>query len=325
MKKSHLMLGLGVLAAVAVGGGLLRKVRNGSSSEPARARIAVIPKGTTHDFWNAVRSGAQRAAEEEGIEIFWNGPEREGDRERQIQIVEDFIVRRVTALVLAPSDARALVPVVERAAEGRSSGRHHRFRHRDHSPGVLRGDRQLPGGVLAARHLADRLERRGRVAVIKYMAGSASTTARENGFLETMARDFPDIEVVEARYGQDTVETALSAAEDVLTRHQELNGLFACNESTARGTLRALESQGRTGITLVGFDSSEPLLEGLRAGRISALVVQNPFRMGYDGVRTALAAAAGDPVPERIDTGVELVTAENMDQPAIRQLLHPEG
>lgn len=323
MKKVLIVVALVVVAAGFVVAGVVLKGRGGDET----LRIAVIPKGTTHDFWNAVLAGARRAAEEEGgVEITWTGPEREGDRERQIQIVEDFVVKRASGLVLAPGDSRALVPVVERAAEagipvviidsGIDTERVVSFVATDN----------YQGGVIAAKRMGELLQGRGRVAVLKYMAGSASTTAREQGFMETLAKQFPQIEIADHRYGMDTVETALSAAEDVLTRHQDLDGMFACNESTARGALRALESQGRAGpagVKLIGFDASEPLLEGLRAGRIDSLVVQNPFRMGYDGVRAVVAKVRGRAVERRVDTGVELVTAANLESEPIQKLLNP--
>jgi ribose transport system substrate-binding protein len=321
MKKILIVVALVVVAAGFVIAGVVLKGRGGDET----LRIAVIPKGTTHDFWNAVLAGARRAAEEEGgVEVTWTGPEREGDRERQIQIVEDFVVKRASGIVLAPGDSRALVPVVERATaagipvviidSGIETERIVSFVATDN----------YQGGAIAAKRMGEILKGRGRVAVVKYMAGSASTTAREQGFMETLAKEFPQIEIADHRYGMDTVETALSAAEDVLTRHQDLDGMFACNESTARGALRALESQGRAErVKLIGFDSSEPLLEGLRAGRIDSLVVQNPFRMGYDGVRMVVARVRGRPVERRIDTGVELVTAANLDSPEIQQLINP--
>jgi ribose transport system substrate-binding protein len=158
--------------------------------------------------------------------------------------------------------------------------------------------------------------------VIKYMAGSASTTARENGFMEEMKKGFPEIELVDARYGMDTVETALAAAEDVLTRHKELDGIFACNEYTSRGVLRALESQGRANaVKMIGFDAADALIQGLEAGRIDALVVQNPQAMGYNGVRSVIAAIKGESVKPRIDTGVELVTKDRLNSPEIRALI----
>ena len=321
MKKTLILVGLVMLAAAFVTVGLVMK--GGSGGERAR-QIAVIPKGTTHDFWNAVHAGARRGAEESGVEVIWTGPEREGDRERQIQIVEDFIVRRVAGIVLAPSDSSALVPVVERAAEagipvviidsGIETERRVSFVATDNHE----------GGAIAARRMGEVLKGQGRVAVIRYMSGSASTTAREDGFIETLRREHPQIQIVDSPHGMDTVETALAAAEDVLTRNAELDGIFACNESTARGTLRALESQGRAGsVVMVGFDSSEPLLQGLRAGHIDALVVQNPFRMGREGVLSVVAAIDGRDVPDRIDTGVALVTRDNIESPEIRALIEP--
>ncbi len=321
MKKPLIIIVLVVVAAAFIGVGLWLRGGNG---EQSGRQIGVIPKGTTHDFWNAVLAGARQAEQEEDVEIFWNGPDREGDRERQIQIVEDFIVRRVSGIVLAPSDAKALVPVVERAIKAGipvviidsdiETTKRVAFVATDN----------YQGGVIAAKRMGKVLKGRGRIAVIKYMAGSASTTARENGFIETVTKQFPDIQIVESRYGEDTVEKALSAAEDVLTRHRELEGMFACNESTARGALRALESQKRAdSVLLIGFDSSEPLLEGLREGHIDSLVVQNPFRMGYKGVRAVIAALDGQEVEPRIDTGVELVTAENLNTPQIKSLLNP--
>jgi ribose transport system substrate-binding protein len=182
------------------------------------------------------------------------------------------------------------------------------------------------GGALAAKHMAKLLGGKGKVAVIKYMAGSASTTAREKGFMETLKKDFPEIELVEDRYGMDTVETALSASEDVLTRHKELDGIFACNESTSRGALRALESQARTDtVKMIGFDSADALIQGLEAGRIDALVVQNPHAMGYRGVVGAVTAIKGENVKARIDTGVELVTKDRLNSPEIRALIGSEG
>jgi ribose transport system substrate-binding protein len=339
LNKNVLILVCLLVAAVAVGAGLFLKKSDKATTRPESAKaektaeapktvgpIAVIPKGTTHSFWNSVLAGAQKAAKENNVEIFWTGPDREGDREKQIQIVEDFIVKKVAGIVLAPTDAKALVPVVERAAAA-------------HIPVVIIDsnidtDKRVSfvatdnyaGGALAARHMAKLFGGKGKVAVIKYMAGSASTTARENGFMETLKKEFPGIEVVDDRYGNDTVETALSAAEDVLTRHKELDGIFACNESTSRGALRALESQGRAGsVKMIGFDAADALLKGLESGRIDALVVQNPQAMGYRGVSSVAAAIKGQSVKPRIDTGVELVTKDRLNSPEIRSLIGTQG
>jgi ribose transport system substrate-binding protein len=283
--------------------------------------IAVIPKGTTHIYWQSIRAGAEDAGKEFNCDIRWNGPEREGDRERQIQIVEDFIVQKVDGMVLAPLDREALVPSVDKLAQVKipcviidsdvATTNRVTFAATDN----------YGGGVLAGERMGKILNGKGNVLVLKYAPGSASTTDRENGFMDTISKKFPDIKIVDSKFGQDTVETALQAAEDLLTRNQDVQGFFACNESTAVGTLQALLSQKRTEIKLVGFDSSKALLDGLRAGQIDSLVVQNPYKMGYEGVKAVVMAIKGQPVEKRIDTGVTLITRDNLDDPATKQLL----
>jgi len=317
MKKILAVIVLVAIAVVFVVIGLVRKGKIASER-----RIAVIPKATTHFFWQSVRAGAEKAGAEAGVEIFWNGPERESDREKQIQIVEDFIALKVSGIVLAPNDSKALVPLVEKIFaknipcaiidSGIETDKYVCFAATDN----------YQGGVIAAKRMGKILTGKGKIIVVKYIPGSASTTNRENGFIDTIGKEFPKIEIVDAQYGKDTRETALQATEDMLTRHAKLDGLYACNASTAAGALRALESQGRAvKIKMVGFDADEMLVDGLKAGVIDSLVVQNPYRMGYEGVKAVLAKLDGKEVPKHIDTGVELVTKERLDEPKIKALL----
>ncbi len=317
MKKALGVIALVVVAIVFISMGIARKGR----SEGER-RIAVIPKGTTHIFWQSVRAGAEKAGEETGVKIFWNGPKLETDREEQIQIIEDFIVQRVSGIVLAPLDRKALVPSVVKMFE-------------NNIPCVIIDSAidtdkivsfvatdNYKGGVIAARRMGRILNNKGRVTVVRYVPNSASTTNRENGFIDTIKEEFPDIDIVDDQYGMATVETALQATEDMLTKNTELDGLYACNASTAVGAMQALQSQGRKEIKMVGFDAEEALVNGLKAGIIDSLVVQNPFKMGYEGVKTIIAKLDGKEVPKRIDTGVELVTRERLEQPEIKELLN---
>ncbi len=335
MRKNLIIVLLVVSAAVAVAAGLLLKQHgsypvqdnktdsNHQNAGPRKSGpIAVIPKGTTHSFWKSVLAGAQDAAKENSVNIFWTGPDREGDREKQIQIVEDFIVRKVAGIVLAPTDSRALVPVVERAQLAKIPVVIIDSDIETDARVSLVATDNYQAGALAAHHMAKLLGAKGNVAVIKYMPGSASTTAREKGFIETLRNEYPAVNIVEDRYGLDTVETALSAAEDVLTHHKHLDGIFACNESTSVGTLRALESQGRgDSMKMIGFDAADALIKALESGRISALVVQNPYAMGYKGVSCLVSAIKGQPVPQRIDTGVRLVTKDMLKSKDVRSLI----
>ena len=299
-----------------------RKTADNSTGSDTRHVIAVIPKGTTHIYWQSVRAGAEAAGKEFGYEIQWNGPERETDRERQIQIIEDFIVQKVDGVVLAPLDKDALVPSVEKLASlhipcaiidsGVATDKEITFAATDN----------YQGGVLAARRMGKALEGKGNVIVLKYVPGSASTTDRENGFIETIQKEFPGMKIVDSKYGQDTVETALQAAEDMLTRNKDVQGFYACNASTAVAALQALQSQNRPEIKMVGFDAEKALINGLKAGQIDALVVQNPYKMGYEGVKAVAMTIKGQPVEKKIDTGVTVVTKDSLDQPEVKALLN---
>lgn len=298
-----------------------QKKSNGAGGE-AQHTIAVIPKGTTHIYWQSVKAGAEAAGKDYGYNIEWNGPERETDRERQIQIVEDFIVQKVAGVVLAPLDKDALVPSVEKLAADKipcaiidsavATDKYVTFAATDN----------YQGGVLAARRMAQTLGGKGNLLVLKYVPGSASTTDRENGFMDTIQKEFPNMKIVDSKYGQDTVETALQAAEDMLTRNKDVQGFYACNAPTAVAALQALQSQNHPEIKLVGFDAEKALIDGLKAGRIDALIVQDPYKMGYEGVKAIAMAIKGETVPKKIDTGVAVITRDDLNKPEIKTLLN---
>lgn len=309
-------------ACLSVGLGGCGKGESTSGSGSKERVIAVIPKGTTHAFWKSVRAGAEKAAEETGVKVIWNGPDLETDREKQIQIIEDFLVRKVDGFVLAPLDAGALVPSVENIA---SRGIPCAIIDSDISTDkytCFAATDNYQGGVIAAKRMGEILGGKGRVVVIRYNAGSGSTTNRETGFIDTIASDFPEIQIVGAEYGGATVEGALQVTEDLLTRNPELDGLFACNESTSVGALQGLISQKRIdGVRMIGFDSAKALVDALEAGQIDSLIVQNPYRMGYLGVLNVLAALDGKAVEKKIDTGVELVRKEDLGRSEIKSLI----
>ncbi|MHC4315975.1 MAG: ABC transporter substrate-binding protein [Planctomycetota bacterium] len=319
MKKAlPIIIALAVIAIIFVAMGIINKGKQSS-----QRCIAVIPKGTTHIFWESVRKGAEKAGTEAGVKILWNGPKRETDREEQIQIIEDFIVQKVSGVVLAPLDSKALVPKVDELYDknipcvivdsGIDTDKYVCFAATDN----------YIGGLIAARRMGKILNGKGKIVVLKYVPGSASTTNRENGFVDTIRKEFPEIDIVDQQYGKDTVETALQVTEDMLTKNAELDGLFACNASTSVGALQGLRSQGRAGkIKMIGFDTEKALIDGLKEGTIDSLVAQNPYKMGYEGVKAVLAVLDGTELPtRRIDTGVNLVTKDNMATPEIQALL----
>jgi len=295
--------------------------------------IAVIPKGTTHVFWQFVHAGAIKAAEELDVNLLWVGPEKEDDRQQQIALVDNQVINDVSGIVLAPLDEEALRRPVQAAVDHGvpvvifdSS-----LKDADAFTVSLVATDNLAGGRLAGSNLAEKLNGQGKVVMLRYAEGSASTEKREQGFLESIAK-FPEIEVVsDEQYGGATTALALQASENLLLRFKgednrlTIDGIFCPNESTTFGMLQALRRNQLAGkVTFIGFDSSEPLLEGIRSGEIDGLVVQDPFKMGYIGVKTMFNHLQGQMVEKYIDTGVAFVSEANMDQPEIVDLVSPD-
>jgi ribose transport system substrate-binding protein len=299
--------------------------------------IAVIPKGTTHVFWKSIHAGAVKAEQELkaaglDVEVIWKGPLKEDDRESQIRVVEDFVTRGVSGIVLAPLDDMALrVPVKNAVDYGIpvviiDSG----LISEDYTSFVATDN--YIGGKKGGQRLAEILGGKGKVIMLRYQEGSASTMKREQGFLDVLKENYPEIEVVSSnQYGGATTESAYTASESLLSPLRKpdgsltIDGIFCPNESTTFGMLRALEGSGLAGkVKYVGFDSSDRLVLALRKGYIHGLVLQDPINMGYLGVKTMVAHLRGEQVQKRIDTGSEVATPENMDEPKMKNLLEPD-
>ena len=295
-------------------------------------KIAVIPKGTTHEFWKSIHAGAKKAemelkAEGVNVQIIWKGPLKEDDREQQIQVVENFVGQRVSGIVLAPLDKRGLVAPVESAVRGKvpvvviDSG----LESKAPSSYIATDNRE--GGRIAARELGKLLGGKGNAIMLRLQVGSASTEAREEGFLEVMKKDFPAIKLLSTdQHAGATRDTAKAVSENLLNRFgKQVNGIFCVNESSAAGMLLALRDAGlaKGKVKFVGFDSGETLNAGLMAGDIQGLVVQNPMRMGYLGVKAIVAVLQGKKVEPVVDTGVGFVTKANIDSPEMAEIVHP--
>lgn len=321
------LLGLALLAA---GCSSPAPETSGSKPEGKTLRVAVIPKGTTHEFWKSVEAGAEEAGKELGVEVIWKGPLKEDDRDSQIKTVEDFITNKVDGIVLAPLDDTALVAPVEEAMNAGipvvifDSGL-----KKEGTVSFVATD-NFKGGEMAGAEMARLLGGKGKVAMLRYQEGSASTNEREEGFLKAAEAGGLEV-VVKNQYGGATVETAQKASENLLAPLKSgdtlsVDGIYAPNESTTYGMLRALQDAGVAGkVKFVGFDASEKLVEGLKADQIQALVVQNPRKMGYLGVKTLVAKLKGETVESRIDTGAALVTKENLESEETKKILGTGG
>ena len=287
--------------------------------------IAVIPKATSHLFWVSVHAGAMAAGNDLGVEVDWNGPVTETDFSRQIQIVDSMIARHVDGLALAAQDRTALDASLDRAA-------------REHIPvtvfdsGVdstnymsFVATNNYEAGQMAARKLAELLHDKGSIAMVLHVPGSNSTMERERGFEETMAKEFPRIQIVQKQYGMSDRSKARAAAENILTAHPDLDGIFASTEPSSVGTSLALKSRQLDGkIKFVAFDAADSMVEDLKTGTIDALVAQDPFRIGYEAVHTLVEKLHGKTPPKHIDLSARVIVKSDLAKPEIRLLLNPD-
>lgn len=321
----RLVLGMFALAVVLGCGGETSQTAGTSGEGGAKYTIAVIPKGTTHDFWLTVKAGAEAAGKEFGAQTVWKGPDKETEVVKQINIIEDFITMEVDAIVMAACDAEAMVGVVQRAMDAGipvvtiDSG------VKSDAPITFVATDNVAGAKAAGEELARLIGGSGEVGLIPFVKGAATSEMREQGFKEAIA-EFPGIKLVATLYSESDATTGMNVTQDMMTAHPELDGIFAANEGGAIGAAQAIRADGKAGqMKLVAFDASDEEIAALKEGAIQALVVQNPYKMGYEGVKAAVDHLEGRPVEKRIDTGVTVVTMENFDDPEVQKVLYPLG
>jgi len=287
--------------------------------------IAVVPKATSHLFWVSIHDGAAAAGNDFGVEVDWNGPATETDYSRQIQIVDSMIARRVDGLALAAQDRTALDNSLDRAARqgipvtvfdsGVDSTNYMTFV----------ATNNYEAGQMAARKLAELLHGKGSIAMVLHVPGSNSTMDRERGFEETIAKEFPRIQIVQKLYGMSDRSKAMAAAENILTAHPNLDGIFASTEPSSTGTSLALKSRHVNGkIRFVAFDATDSMIQDLKEGTIDALVAQDPFRIGYKAVETLVDKLHGKTPLKRIDLSAHVIVKSDLEKPEIKLLLNPD-
>ena len=287
-------------------------------------RIGVVPKSEAPVFWQIVHAGTLAAASEAGVEIDWEGPSEETDYTTQIGIVERMISSGVDGLVVAPTNAGRLANVVEKAAEAGipvtifdSAVQSERFVS-------FVATNNYNAGLTAGKRMGEALDGKGKVAVVKMVRGSESTSQRERGFEDALA-EFPGVEIVAERFCQAQRQTANLVTQEMLSEHEDLSGIFASAEPATLGAADALKERGLAGAPkLVGFDFADSLEADLKDGVIDALVVQDPFLIGQTAIKTIMAELNGETPDKVIQTPSRLVTVEDLSRPEIQALLHPD-
>jgi ribose transport system substrate-binding protein len=295
---------------------------------PETISVAVVPQGSLHQHWRFVQAGARKAAGDlssRGIDVnlVWKAPLREDDREEQKKIVEGLTKDGVDGIVLAPFDSRSLVgPIENAAAAGIPTVVIDSALETSKIVSFIASDNHK-GGAMAAGRMAELLEGKGKVLLLRYQKGVGSTGAREEGFAERL-RAYSGLELIASdQYAGATRDTAKRASEGLLARYgNDLQGVFTPNESSTGGMLMALEAARQAGkLVFIGFDASDMYVDTLRYRRIHSLVVQNPFLMGELGVKALVDHVEGRPVQKRITIDPLMVTPDNLDAPDVQRLL----
>jgi len=287
-----------------------------------KKRIAVIPKATSHVFWLSVQKGSFAAGKEFNVEVLWNGPAQETEYARQIQILDSMVAQRVDGIAIAATERKALVASVERAVaagipvtvfdSGLDSQNYLSYVATDN----------VEAGRVGARTLAKFLGGKGQVGLVMHAPGSASTMDREKGFTEVVEREFPGMKIVASQFGMSDRAKSRAAAENILTAHPDLDGIFASSEPSSLGAALALKARGLADkVTLVAFDSSDSMIDDLRSGAIDAMVVQDPYRMGYEAVKTLVDKLNGKNPPKRLDLNAIVVRKEDLNEEQVKRLL----
>ena len=297
----------------------------------SKLRIAVIPKGTTHEFWKMGEAGAKKAGNELGIDIIWKGPQKESDRAGQIKVVENFITQGVDGIALAPLDDKALVRSV---TEAKNAGI--KVAVWDSGLDESAGDavissvmtNNFAAGQDCGKRLAMLMNCSGKVLMLRHAVNHDSTTKREEGFLDGIKKAALGIELLSIdQRGGVSIDEAMKVSESLLNQFgDQVDGVFTPNESTTQGMLRALDQAGLAGkFPFVGFDTNEALLQGLKDKKVSALAVQDPFQMGYTAVRNIFNSIQQKPFEANVDTGAVLLDLENIDTEEIQKIINPQG
>lgn len=301
---------------------------SGAGGGPKKLRIAVIPKGASHEFWKSVEAGALKAEAEFGdVEVAWKGPLSEGDEADQIATVEGFVADGYDGICLAPLDAKSLrAPVDLALKEGIQVLVFDSALQDDTDIVSYVATNNYHGGQMAGEELARLLGGKGEILLMKYALNSESTEQREQGFKDAIAK-YPDIKIVFEDYANAGEDKAIKLGELMMANHGDVvDGIFCPNESTAAGMLTVLRNAGKAGqVKLVGFDAGAKLIDGLEKGDLHATVLQDPVKMGYESVKLMRDKLQGKEVAKRVETGELLATTENCHDPEVRKLLEPEA
>lgn len=284
--------------------------------------IPLVSKGFQHQFWQAVKSGADQAAEEFGVRITFEGPDNETMVDRQIDMLAAALANKPSAIGFAALDSQAAIPLLRQAADAGIPVIAFDSGVDSDIPVATATTDNVAAAALAADKMAEFLGGSGKVAVVAHDQTSRTGIDRRDGFLNRIASEYPDIEVVSVQYGAGDQLTSTEVAKAILTANPDLGGLFGTNEGSAIGIVNAVREMGSEGVTIIGYDSGKAQTDAIRDGLMAGAITQNPVGIGYETVKAAVAAMNGETLPEIIDTGFYYYDQSNIDDAEIQAVLY---
>ena len=284
--------------------------------------VPLISKGFQHQFWQAVKAGADKAAEEMGVRITFEGPDTEAMVDRQIDMLAAALANNPTAIGFAALDSQAAIPLLRQAQEAGIPIVAFDSGVDSDIPVTTATTDNLAAAALAADKMAEKLGGAGKVAVVAHDQTSRTGIDRRDGFLNRMAEEYPEIEVVSVQYGQGDQLQSTEVAKAILTANPDLDGMFGTNEGSAIGVVNAVREMGAEGLVVIGYDSGKAQTDAIREGLMAGAITQNPVGIGYETVKAAVNATKGVEMPEVIDTGFYYYDASNIDDADIAAVLY---
>jgi len=284
--------------------------------------IPMISKGFQHQFWQAVKAGADKAAAEFDIEITFEGPDNETMVDRQIDMLAAALAKKPTALGFAALDSQAAIPLLRQAKRAGIPVIAFDSGVESSIPLSTAATDNKAAAALAADKMAHHIGGKGQVAVVAHDQTSRTGIDRRDGFLERIKSKYPEIRVVSVQYGGGDQLKSTELTKAILTANPGLNGIFGTNEGSAVGVVNGVSEMGAKGVVIIGYDSGTAQKAAVRSGLMAGAITQNPVGIGYETVKAALLASQGKKVPTDIDTGFYYYDASNMDNPEIAAVLY---
>ncbi|WP_120634913.1 ABC transporter substrate-binding protein [Ruegeria sp. EL01] len=284
--------------------------------------IPLVSKGFQHQFWQAVKSGAQQAADEYGVRITFEGPDNETMVDRQIDMLAAALANNPKAIGFAALDSQAAIPLLKQANDAGIPIIAFDSGVDSDIPVSTATTDNLAAAGLAADKMAEKIGGKGKVAVVAHDQTSRTGIDRRDGFVNRIAEKYPDIEVVTVQYGQGDHLKSTEVTKAILTANPDLNGIFGTNEGSAIGVVNGVQELGTEGLVIIGYDSGKAQKDAIKSGLMAGAITQNPVGIGYETVKAAIAAVNGEDVPALIDTGFYYYDASNIDDPKIAAVLY---